>query len=173
MISDAKKNVMVFVVTLLVSEGARTIFQKDPSCFEGALSSWILWLCLFVWWCLTPHSTIFQLYRASQFYWWRKPENPEKTTDLSQVTDKPDHIMFYTSPWSSFELTTSVVVGTDCIGSCKSNYHMITAMTAPAAWYDHCMSTRESWTSVFPKQVWTQYFVWHSTLLDTIMCWTQ
>jgi hypothetical protein len=27
--------------------------------------------------------------------------------------------------------TTSVVIGTDCIGSCKSNYHMITAMITP------------------------------------------
>jgi len=45
-----------------------------------------------------------------------------KTTDLSQVTDKHYHIMLYTSPRSRFELTTSVVIGTDCMGSCKSNY---------------------------------------------------
>ena len=29
-----------------------------------------------------------------------------------------------------FELTTSVVIDTGCIGSCKSNYHTITTMMA-------------------------------------------
>ena len=32
---------------------------------------------------------------------------------------------------SRFELSTSVVIGTDYTGSCKSNYHTITTTTAP------------------------------------------
>jgi hypothetical protein len=51
---------------------------------------------------------------------WRSVLLVEETGEnhhLSQVTDKLYHIMLYTSPWSRFELTTSVVIGTDCIGS--------------------------------------------------------
>ena len=61
-------------------------------------------------WYVTSLSTIFQLYRGDRFYWWRKPQYTEKTTDLSQVT-------------------TLVVIGTDCTGSCKSNCDTITTTT--------------------------------------------
>jgi len=43
-------------------------------------------------WFLTPLSTIFQLYRVS-FIGGGNRSTREKTTDLSQVTDKLYHIM--------------------------------------------------------------------------------
>ena len=61
-------------------------------------------------WYLTPLSTMFQLYRGGQFYWWR-------------------NIMFYLV--HLVKLTALGVMDTDCTGSCKSNYHMITAVATP------------------------------------------
>jgi hypothetical protein len=57
----------------------------------------------------------------------------EKTGGLRENhwSDNRDHIMLYTSNWSRFELTTSMVICTDCIGSWKSNYHRIMTTTIP------------------------------------------
>ena len=41
-------------------------------------------------------NNIFKLYPGGQFYWWRKLEDPEKTTDLSQVTDKHYNVVHLT-----------------------------------------------------------------------------
>ena len=43
-------------------------------------------------WCLTPLSAILQLYHGNQFYWWRKPEYPEKTGEPEQATGKTYHL---------------------------------------------------------------------------------
>ena len=51
--------------------------------------------------------------------------------NLPHVTDKLYHIMLYTSPWVGFKPTASVVIGMDCIGSCKSNYHTIQSHDGP------------------------------------------
>jgi hypothetical protein len=48
------------------------------------------------WWFMVFNSTfnnIFQVYLDGQFYWGWKPEYSEKTTDLSRVTDKIDHML--------------------------------------------------------------------------------
>jgi hypothetical protein len=50
---------------------------------------------LMVWfglWCLTPLSTIFELYHGSQFYWWMKLEYPEKTNEFILSIS---HILLY------------------------------------------------------------------------------
>ena len=84
--------------------------------------------------CLTLLSTILQSYRGGKFYWWRKPENPDKTTDLSQVTEKKTlshHLVsLYNLTRIGVKLTSSVVIDTDCICNWKSNYPTITTTTA-------------------------------------------
>jgi hypothetical protein len=77
------------------------------------------------------------LKRGGQFYWWRKPEYTEESTDLSQVTDKVNLIIMHKVHlvWVEFKLTTLAVMGTYCIRSCKSNYQTITITTAPFFFY--------------------------------------
>jgi hypothetical protein len=74
--------------------------------------------------------------------------------------------MLYTLPWPRFELTTWVVIGTDCICSCKSNYHMITATTAPI---DKFNIKHWANANVFPQLMTDKIFLWEK--IDVQLNW--
>jgi hypothetical protein len=79
-------------------------------------------------WCLLPLSTIFKVYCAVSAIGGGNQEYTEKTTHMAQVTDKLCHILLYrvTLAHAGFELTTLMMIITDCIGSYKSNYQKMT-----------------------------------------------
>jgi hypothetical protein len=58
---------------------------------------------------------------------WRKPQTCRKP--LTNFITKC--CIEYTSTWAGFVLTTLVVIGIDCTGSCKSNYSTIMTKMSP------------------------------------------
>jgi hypothetical protein len=73
-------------------------------------------------WLLTPLSTICQLYRDDQLYWWMNTRRKPPTHRKPRSSVITYCCIQYSSP--ERELTTSVVIGTDCMDS-KYHYHAI------------------------------------------------
>ena len=65
---------------VVMDSSVTTVSKIDKVCYELGL------------WCLTPRSTIFQLYR--QFYWWRKQEYPTCRKSLTNCVFFKDFTIF-------------------------------------------------------------------------------
>jgi hypothetical protein len=84
------------------------------------------------------------LSRVLLLYWLRKSEYPRKTAHLKNIITWC--CIEYTPPWVKFKLTAIAVIVTDCICSCKSNYHAITwrLMTVPI-WFKISLINKEAY----------------------------
>ena len=120
-------NLRVLITPLVSSNSSLTNSLRYISHLVYDLVGLVLGL-----WCLTPLSTIFQLYCGRQFYWRRKPECPEKTpTCRKSLTNFIILCCIRVHPaLAGFQLTSLVMICTDYTGSYKYNYHEITTMAA-------------------------------------------
>ena len=102
----------------IIDKNTKIIIRIDKYNTSGT------WLVL---WCLTPLLTI--LMEETEVH----GENHRFVCRKSLTNFITYCCIENTSPWTGFELTTLVVIaiGTDCTGSCKSNYHTIATTTTP------------------------------------------
>ena len=107
-------------------------------------------------WCLTSLSTIFQLCRGGQFYWCQGETAVPGEYHRPAASHWQNFITWryieYTSKWTGFEITTLVVIGTYCISSFKSNYHMTTTTTVPLILYLYWLYTNYACLFICLKQ---------------------
>ena len=107
-----------------------------------------------------------------------EPEYLYKTIDLPQLADKLYHIEFNLVhlAWARFELTTLVVIGTDCISSYKSNYlrdnstvfeelevSIVDLMIAN----DVLLATRFRSSSSYPKVPLNNFYSYHLDMIES------
>ena len=100
------------------------LYQRTLKC-EQRNKLFGLWYMVFN----TTFKNISDISRRSVLLVEETGENRRSVTSHWQTLSH--NVVSCTLPWTGLELTTLVMTGTDCTGTCKSNYHAITTTTAP------------------------------------------